>query len=98
VQKSDKQNAAFLADHATFKPLQRCISDRSVLLLGLVQQTACFQWSHTVYTDSMHNHRNARKYSFIMKLVTITCNYLHRMPIYEDKLYTRFLFTIMEEN
>jgi hypothetical protein len=102
VQKSDKQNATVLADDTTFKPRQRCISDRSVLLFGVCTadriQPHVFQWSHTDYTDSMHNHWKAGKYSFIIKLVTVTCNYLHRMPIYEDKLYTRFLFTIKGEN
>jgi hypothetical protein len=54
VQKSDKQNATFLADRATFKARQRCISDRSGLLLGLLQQTAynrIFSSGHTLITQ-----------------------------------------------
>ena len=59
-------------------------------------QPHIFQWSHTNYTDLVHNHWNARKYSFIIKLVIVSCNYLHRLPISEDKLYTQFLFTLVE--
>lgn len=59
-------------------------------------QPHIFQWSHTNYTDLVHNHWNARKYSFIIKLVIVSCNYLHRLPISVDKLCTQFFFTLVE--